>query len=159
MRVFSGVSCKVAREQAEGTRDAKQRLKVWPLHPYMGCLEIQTIPESIMDEVGVDLGDMANPQASPDQTSRARGSTWYSAYPIHSSWRIFHRQAREPKGANPISHTLHGQCHCFFPRVILSFPGFISTWLIKPGLHRTPVCQVLEGLGKLNCFQITRLAP
>lgn len=59
-----------------------------------------------------------------------------------------------PKGANCISHTLHGQCYCFFPRVILCFPGFISTWLIESGLHRTTVCQVLEGLGKLNCIQM-----
>lgn len=114
-----------------------------------------------MDEVGVDLGDMANAQASLDQTaplSRARGSTWYAVCSVPSSWGMFCRRAREPKGANPISHTLHGQCHCFFPRVILSFPGFVSTWLINPGLHRTPVCQVLEGPGKLTCFQITRLA-
>lgn len=117
---------------------------------------------NIMDEVGTDLGDMARSQTSPDQTgplSRARSSTGYAAHPVPSIWETFHRWAREPRGANPISHTLCGQCHCFFPRVILSFPGLISTWLVKLGLHRTPVCQVLEGLGKLNCFQITRLVP
>lgn len=38
----------------------------------------------IMGEVGIDLGDMAHSQASPDQTvplSRARDSTWYAARP------------------------------------------------------------------------------
>lgn len=163
---FFRVSSKSAGEQAKGAREAKEREKnmtfdsphrfLWEYELHRRFVLVGSNPGmAVLGGGGVDLGGVANSQASPDKTacfSRGRGC---KATLSLAAGGCFLDRRGDLRGANHISHTLHGQCYCFFPRVILCFPGFVSTWLIKPGLHRTSVCQVLEGLGKLNYIQMT----
>lgn len=159
---FFRVSSKSAGEQAKGAREAKERKNMtfdsphrllWEYELYQGFVLVGSNPG--MGAGGVDLGGVANLQASPDKTACFNRGRGCKATLSLAAGGCFLDRRGNLRGANHISHTLHGQCCCFFPRVILYFPGFISTWLIKPGLHRTSVFQVLEGLGKLNYTQMT----